>query len=124
MVRPLKHIVVKFHDNNHTGVSLQSVDAYDIAVIAAKDAHRPVDLVLWAPTSNDGPTLDAIIRQHHPVPVFVVLDATRRPSDTARYLRAGAIQCLIDPPAPVLVAHIRATVRGLRTNDPRPDRAT
>jgi CheY-like chemotaxis protein len=108
-------IVVKVHEMHNGGTALHFADgAANISVIAAGTDQPPADLVLWTPTSIEGQSLHAIINQYHPIPVFVVLDASKQPAHISRCLQAGAIQCLIDPPHPVLIAHIHATVRRLR----------
>jgi CheY-like chemotaxis protein len=108
-------IVVKFHETTHDGTQQHFADeADDISIIASGADERAVDLVLWAPSEIDDSALRAVIDQHRPIPVFVVLDASRQPGDISRCLGAGAIQCLIDPADAVLIANIHAIVRRLR----------
>jgi hypothetical protein len=108
-------IVVRFHETARKGTRQHLADeADDISILAPEADERAVDLVLWAPREIDDSALRAVINQHRPIPVFVVLDASRQPGDISQCLGAGAIQCLIDPADAVLIASIHAIVRRLR----------
>lgn len=110
-------IVVKLHEMSRARIQLNlEGESDDISVVAGKHENRPADLILWAPTTVDGPSVRAVIDEHHPLPVLVVLDASMRPVHSLQCLRAGAIQCLIDPSTPVLIAYIRSIVRRLHTS--------
>lgn len=105
-------IVIKVHEMHH-GRTLQDFGVDNISVVRVTD-ELPADLVLWTTGSIEGQALQAVIDEYDPIPVFVVLDTSKRPAHISRCLQAGAIQCLIDPPRPLLIAHIHAIFRRRR----------
>lgn len=112
---PGRPIVIQFHETTRDGTRPQfAVETDNISIIESDDDERSVDLVLWAPPEIDESSLRAVIDKHRPVPVFVVLDASKQPEHILLCLEAGAIQCLIYPANPVLIANIHAIVRRFR----------
>jgi hypothetical protein len=113
---PGSAIVILLHETTRDGPRPQFADEADNISIASDGDERRVELILWAPYEIDESSLRAVIDQHRPIPVFVVLDASKQPGDISQCLGAGAIQCLIDPANAVLIANIHAIVRRLRAH--------